>query len=88
MIYYKLVQTTIDEPGIAKVIINAIIWYHGLPNSIVNKWDSVFILKFSLCYFLGIKQKFSTAFQTQTDGWTKKQNSKIEAYLQAFVNIE
>lgn len=25
MIHYKLVQTTIDEPGVAKVIINAII---------------------------------------------------------------
>ena len=51
---------------------------------------SVFTSKFwsSLCYFLGIKQKLSTAFYPQTDGQTERQNSTMETYLQAFVNFK
>ena len=42
----------------------------------------------SLCYFLGIKRRLSTAFHPQKDGQTKRQNSTIEAYLRAFVNFK
>ena len=36
MVYYKLVQTTIDAPGVEKVIINIIVRYYGLLDSIVS----------------------------------------------------
>ena len=51
---------------------------------------SLFTSKFwsSLCYFLGIKWRLSTAFHPQTDGQTGRQNSTIKAYLWAFVNFE
>ena len=51
---------------------------------------SLFISKFclSLCYFFSIKRRLSTAFQPQTNGQTKRQNSTIEAYLRAFVNFK
>ncbi len=90
MVHYKPVKVTIDTPALAKVIIEAVVRHHGLPDLIVSDRGSVFTSKFwsSLCYFLGIKQKLSTAFHPQTDGQTERQNSTIEAYLRAFVNFE
>ena len=90
MVHYEPVKITIDAPGLAEVIINVVVRHHGLPDSIVTDQRSLFTLKFwsSLCYFLGIKRRLSTAFYLQTDGQTERQNSTIEAYLRAFVNFE
>ena len=89
MVYYEPVKITFDAPGLAKVIIDIVVCHHGLPDSIVTDQDSLFTSKFwsSLCYFLGIKRRLSTAFYLQTDGQTKRQNSTMEAYLRAFVNF-
>ena len=35
MIYYKLVKVTIDVPSLAKVIIDVVIYYYKIPESIV-----------------------------------------------------
>ena len=88
--YYDPVKVTIDALGLAKVILDVIVWHYGLYDSIVSDKSSLFTLKFwsSLCYFLGIKRRLSTAFYPQTDGQTKRQNSMIEAYLRVFVNFE
>ncbi len=90
MVHYEPFKVTIDTPALAEVIIEAVVRHHGLPDSIVSDRGSVFISKFwsSLCYFLGIKRRLSTAFHPQTDGQTKRQNSTMEAYLRAFVNFE
>ena len=90
MVHYKPVKITIDALGLAKVIIDIIVRHHGLPDSIVTDRGSFFTSKFwsSLCYFLGIKRRLSTAFYPQTDCQTEKQNSMMEAYLRAFVNFE
>ncbi len=90
MVHYELVKVTINTLGLTEVILDVVIRYHGLPDSIVSDRGSVFTSKFwsSLCYFLGIKQRLSTAFQPQTDGQTKRQNSTMEAYLRAFGNFE
>ena len=90
IVHYKSVKVTINAPGLAKVIIDVVVRYHGLPDSIVIDRRSLFISKFwsLLCYFLGIKWKLSTAFYPQTVGQTKRQNSTMEAYLQVFVNFE
>ena len=70
MVHYELVQTTITAPALAKVILNVVVRHHGLLNSIVSDRSSVFTSKFwsSLCYFLSIKRRLSTAFHPQTDG--------------------
>ncbi len=88
MVHYEPVKVTIDAPGLAEVIINVIVRHHGVPESIITDRGSLFTSKFwsSLCYFLGIKRKLSTAFHPQTDGQTERQNSTMEAYLRAFVN--
>ena len=74
----------------AEVMIDVIVRHHGPPDSIMSDQGSVFTSKFwsSLCYFLGIKWRLSTAFHPQTDGQTERQNSTMEAYLWAFVNFE
>ncbi len=90
MVYYELVKVIIDDLGLAEVILDVVVRHHDLPDSIVSDRGSVFTSKFwsSLCYFLGIKQKLSTAFHPQFDGQTERQNSIMEAYLRAFVNFE
>lgn len=90
MIYYKLVKVIIDIPKLVKVIINRVVWYHNLPNLIVNNRSSLFNLKFwlSLFYFFEIKQKIFIAFYPQTDSHTECQNSTMKAYLQVFINFK
>ena len=90
MVHYKPVKITIDAPGLAEVIIDVVVRHHGLPDSIITDRGSLFTSKFwsSLCYFLGIKRRLSTAFHPQTNGQTERQNSTMEAYLRAFVNWE
>ena len=90
MVHYEPVKITINAPGLAEVILDVVVRHHGLPDSIVSDRGSLFTSKFwsSLCYFLGIKRRLSTAFHPQTDGQTERQNSTMEAYLRAFVNFE
>ena len=59
MIYYKLIKITINNPGLAKVIIDIVVRHYSFSNLIVTNWRSLFILKFwsLLCYFFDIKQK-------------------------------
>ena len=90
MVHYEPVKVTIDAPGLAEVILDVVVRHHGLPDSIMSDRGSLFTSKFwsSLCYFLDIKKRLSTAFYPQIDGRTKRQNSTMEAYLRAFVNFE
>ena len=90
MVHYKPLKVTIDAPRLAKVILDVIVWHHGLPDSIVTNRGSFFIAKFwsLLYYFLGIQRRLSTAFYSQTDGQTKKQKSTMKVYFRAFVNFE
>ena len=90
IMYYKSVKIIINATEQAEVLLDVVVWYHGLSNSIVSNRGLLFISKFwsSLCYFLDIKWRLSTAFHPQTDGQTKRQNSTMEVYLQAFVNFK
>ena len=83
IVHYEPVKITIHAPGLVEVIIDMVVWHHSLSDSIISDWRAIFTSKFwsSLCYFLGIKRRLSTAFHPQTDGQTERQNSIIEAYL-------
>ena len=87
MVYDKVIKVIIDAPDLAEIIIEAVVYYYGLPNSIMSDCGSVFTLKFwfSLCYFLEIKQKLSIALYPKIKGKTKKQNSTMKVYFRAFV---
>ena len=90
MVYYKLVKVTINALGLAEVIIDVVVRHYELPDLIVTDQWLLLTSKFwsLLCYFLGIKQRLFITFHPQTDGQTKRQNSMMEAYFQAFVNFE
>ena len=90
MVHYEPVKVTIDAPGLAEVIIDVVVRHHGLSDSIISDRRAIFTSKFwsSLCYFLEVKRRLSTAFHPQTDGQIKRQNNIIEAYLRAFVNFK
>ena len=90
MVHYELVKVTIDTPDLAEVTIDVVVQHHGFLDSIISDRRSIFTSKFLslLCYFLGIERRLSTSFHPQTDGQTEKQNSTIEVYLRAFVNLE
>ena len=90
IMHYKPFKVTIDVSGLAEVILDVVVRYYNLLDSIVSDKGSLFISKFwsLLCYFFDIKRRFSTAFHPQTDGQTKQQNSTMEAYPRTFVNFE
>ena len=90
MVYYKPVKINFDALRLARVIMDVVVWQHGLPDLIVTNRGYLFTSKFwsLLCYFFGIKRRLSTAFYPQTDGQTERENSTMEGYLQAFVNFE
>ena len=90
MVYYKLIKVTINALGLAEVIIDMIVRYYGLLDSIITDWELIFTSKFwsSLCYYLGIKHRLSNTFHPQTYGQTERPNSTIKAYLWAFVNFK
>lgn len=90
MVHYESVLTTLDAEKLAEVLIEAVIKYHGSPDSIVTDRGSLFTSKFwaSLCYCLNVKHWLSTAFHLQTNGKTKRQNSTTEAYLRAYYRFE
>ena len=46
MVHYELVKVIIDTSGLVKVILDVVVWQHGLSNSIVSDRGSLFILKF------------------------------------------
>ena len=74
MVYYKPVKITFNTLGLTQVIIDVIVYYHGLLDSIVTDKGFFFTSKFwsSICYFFGIKWRLSTAFYPQTDSQTER----------------
>ena len=61
MIHYKLVKITMDKPDLAKIIIDVVVCYHYLFNSIMTDGGFLFILNVwsLLSYFLDIKRRLS-----------------------------
>ena len=57
IVFYEPVNVIINTPGLAKVILDMVVWHHSFSDSIVSDRGLLFTSKFwsLLCYFLGIK---------------------------------
>ena len=76
-------ETTITGPQIAKLYLNHIFRWFGLPEKIISDRDPRFTSHFgcALTKELGIQQNLSTAFHPQTDSLSERKNQWIEQYL-------
>lgn len=73
---------------LAHVFKDRIIWYHGIPESIISNRDKLFTSNFWTTFLAAIrtKKKLSTAYHPQTDRQTERVNQTIETYLQIYCN--
>lgn len=69
---FLLCKTTITGKGVAKLYIDHIYRWFGLPDKIISDQDPRFTSHFArgLTQMLGIQQNISTAFHPQRDGLT------------------
>lgn len=57
MVYYKPIFTILNAEQLAEILIETVIKYHGLSDSIITDKGLLFTLKFwsSFCYYLNVK---------------------------------
>jgi Chromo (CHRromatin Organisation MOdifier) domain len=75
--------TTITGAGIAKLYLENMFRWFGLPCKIISDRDPRFTSHFgkAITQALGITQNLSTAFHPQTDGLSERKNQWVEQYL-------
>ena len=88
MVHYIPTVTTVDAPGLARLLIDNVIKLHGIPINIISDRDARFTSNFwtSLWLQLGTRLKFSTAYHPQSDGLTEINNKTLEQSLRAYTN--
>ena len=75
--------TNITREGIAKLYLDNVYRWFGIPSKIISDRDPRFTSHFStsLCQCLGINRNISTAYHPQTDGLSERKNQWVEQYL-------
>ena len=75
--------TNITGEGIAKLYLDNVYRWFGIPSKIISDRDPHFTSHFStsLCQRLGIDRNISTAYHPQTDGLSERKNQWVEQYL-------
>jgi hypothetical protein len=73
---------------VAKLFMDVVYRYHGMPKSIVSDRDRIFLSKFwqELCSLAGVFLRMSSSYHPQTDGQTERVNQCMETYLSCFVH--
>lgn len=88
LVHYIPTVTTIDAPGLARLMIDNVVRHHGIPIYIISDRDPRINSHFwkSVWSQLGTKLKMSTAFHPQTDGQTERANRTLEEQLRNYVS--
>ena len=86
----RLVPYSVDivAEELGEILIEEIFSQYGLPKSIISDRGSILTSEYwsTMCYYLAVKRRLSTAFHPQTDGQTERMNQTVEAYLRCYVN--
>jgi hypothetical protein len=84
----RYIKTTkdIDAPTMAELFWLYVVKDFGVPSGITSDRGTVFTSAFwsSLCFYLSIRRRLSTAFHPQTDGQTENLNQTLEQYLRCY----
>ncbi len=89
IIYISMIKD-LNIERLANLLWWEFIFQHEMMQSIILNRDSLFINHFwiILCWHLEAKQKLSTAFHSQIDDQTERQNQMLEHYLQVYFNYK
>lgn len=88
MAHFIPCTTTITLTETAKLFVDRIFRYHGLPTSIVSDWGTQFDSEFWREYWrsLGCTPLLSIAYHPETDGQTERINSILNQYLHVYTS--
>jgi hypothetical protein len=90
MAHFIPCRKSISGEETAKLFLDNIYRYHGLPDDIISDRGPQFISRFwrSLFEILKVDIKLSSAFHPQTDGQTERVNQVLEQYLRCTINYQ
>jgi hypothetical protein len=90
MAHFVPCKKTSSSEDTARLFLDNVYRYHGLPDDIVSDRGTQFVSKFwkSLFEILKVDIKLSSAFHPQTDGQTERVNQVLEQYLRCTINYQ
>lgn len=90
MAHFMPCTKSITGEETAKLFIDNIYRYHGLPKDIISDRGTQFVSRFwrTLFKILKVDIKLSSAFHPQTDGQTERVNQVLEQYLRCTINYQ
>ena len=88
MAHFVPCNKTVTGEETARLFIDTVYKYHGLPDDIISDRGTQFTSKFwqSLFKILQVEIKLSSAYHPQTDGQTERVNQVLEQYLRCSIN--
>lgn len=88
MAHFVPCTKSISGEETAKLFMDNIYRYHGLPKDIISDRGTQFVSRFwrNLFKILKVDIKLSSAFHPQTDGQTERVNQILEQYLRCTIN--
>jgi hypothetical protein len=88
MAHFVPCNKTITGKEMARLFLENVYKYHGLPDDIIYDHGTQFTSKFwqSLFKILQVKTNLSSTYHPQTDGQTERVNQVLEQYLRCFIN--
>ena len=79
--YYKSLKVTIKTPRLIEVIINIVVWHHGLLDAIISDRKAIFNLSSGSCSVISLALKNNSPLNLLSDKWankmTKQHNESI-----------